>query len=115
MRRGDYPDSSWLGGAAHRKYKERVNGGKGTTNSHDDADLAWFAHITDWQAETADSSEFLDSLRFEIRAREVYVFTPHGKVIGLPAGETPVDFAHAVHADIGNRTMGSKVTVGMSR
>lgn len=51
------------------------------------------AHITDLQAETADSTEFLDSLRFEIGAREAYVFTPHGKVIRLPSGETPVDFA----------------------
>src|SRR5690606_8663804 len=62
-----------------------------------------------WQAETADPSEFLDSLRFEIGAKEVYVFTPKGRVIGLPAGATPVDFAYAVHTEIGHRTMGAKV------
>ncbi|MET0805695.1 MAG: TGS domain-containing protein, partial [Lacisediminihabitans sp.] len=71
--------------------------------------MAWLAHISDWQAETADPNEFLDSLRFEIGAKEVYVFTPQGKVIGLPAGATPVDFAYAVHTEVGHRTMGSKV------
>jgi GTP pyrophosphokinase len=71
--------------------------------------MAWLAHISDWQSETADPSEFLDNLRFEIGAKEVYVFTPQGKVIGLPAGATPVDFAYAVHTEIGHRTMGAKV------
>jgi len=98
-----------FGVAAHWKYKERVNGGKTSSDSHDDADMAWLAHISDWQAETADPNEFLDSLRFEIGAKEVYVFTPQGKVIGLPAGATPVDFAYAVHTEVGHRTMGSKV------
>jgi guanosine-3',5'-bis(diphosphate) 3'-pyrophosphohydrolase len=98
-----------FGVAAHWKYKERVNGGKASLDSHDDADMAWLAHISDWQAETADPNEFLDSLRFEIGAKEVYVFTPQGKVIGLPAGATPVDFAYAVHTEVGHRTMGSKV------
>ncbi|MES2094718.1 MAG: bifunctional (p)ppGpp synthetase/guanosine-3',5'-bis(diphosphate) 3'-pyrophosphohydrolase [Actinomycetota bacterium] len=98
-----------FGVAAHWKYKERVNG-KGTSSATtDDGDMAWLAHITDWQAETADPNEFLDSLRFEIGAKEVYVFTPQGKVIGLPAGATPVDFAYAVHTEVGHRTMGSKV------
>ncbi len=97
-----------FGVAAHWKYKERVNGGKGG-DVRDDSDMAWLAHITDWQAETADPNEFLDSLRFEIGAKEVYVFTPQGKVIGLPAGATPVDFAYAVHTEVGHRTMGSKV------
>ena len=74
-----------------------------------DTDMAWLAHISDWQAETADPGEFLDSLRFEIGAKEVYVFTPKGRVIGLPAGGTPVDFAYAVHTEVGHRTMGAKV------
>jgi GTP pyrophosphokinase len=97
-----------FGVAAHWKYKERVNG-KGSSSESGDGDMAWLAHITDWQAETADPNEFLDSLRFEIGAKEVYVFTPQGKVIGLPAGATPVDFAYAVHTEVGHRTMGSKV------
>ncbi|MFC4244570.1 RelA/SpoT family protein [Gryllotalpicola reticulitermitis] len=96
------------GVAAHFKYKERVNGGK-QDKSPVDADFTWLAHITDWQAETEDPSEFLDSLRYEIGAKEVYVFTPKGKVIGLPQGATPVDFAYAVHTEVGHRTMGAKV------
>jgi len=74
-----------------------------------DTDMAWLAHISDWQAETSDPTEFLDNLRYEIGAKEVYVFTPQGKVIGLPAGATPVDFAYAVHTEVGHRTMGAKV------
>jgi GTP pyrophosphokinase len=96
------------GVAAHWKYKEQMNGGK-TDSKSVDTDMAWLAHISDWQAETADPGEFLDSLRFEIGAKEVYVFTPKGRVIGLPAGATPVDFAYAVHTEVGHRTMGATV------
>ncbi|AWB86467.1 RelA/SpoT family protein [Mycetocola zhujimingii] len=96
------------GVAAHWKYKENVNGGKGASKTTEN-DMVWLAHISDWQAETSDPGEFLDSLRFEIGAKEVYVFTPKGRVIGLPAGATPVDFAYAVHTEIGHRTMGAKV------
>ncbi|KQO06575.1 GTP pyrophosphokinase [Agreia sp. Leaf244] len=98
------------GVAAHWKYKERVNGSRTTqVDQGADNDMAWLARISDWQAETVDPGEFLDSLRFEIGAKEVYVFTPKGKVIGLPAGATPVDFAYAVHTEVGHRTMGAKV------
>lgn len=98
-----------FGVAAHWKYKEQIAGGGRSDAKALDADMAWLAHISDWQAETADPGEFLDSLRFEIGAKEVYVFTPKGRVIGLPAGATPVDFAYAVHTEVGHRTMGSKV------
>lgn len=99
-----------FGVAAHWKYKERVNSGRGEDAARTtDTEMAWLAHISDWQAETEDASEFLDNLRFEIGAKEVYVFTPQGKVIGLPSGATPVDFAYAVHTEIGHRTMGAKV------
>jgi GTP pyrophosphokinase len=99
-----------FGVAAHWKYKERVNAGRGNDSDFQtDGDMAWLAHISDWQAETDDPGEFLESLRFEIGAKEVYVFTPKGKVIGLPAGATPVDFAYAVHTEVGHRTMGAKV------
>ncbi len=97
-----------FGVAAHWKYKERV-AGKSDDTGKVDTDMAWLAHISDWQAETADPGEFLDSLRFEIGAKEVYVFTPKGRVIGLPSGATPVDFAYAVHTEVGHRTMGAKV------
>jgi GTP pyrophosphokinase len=108
IRTNEMHQQAEYGVAAHWKYKERMNGGKGDIKSVD-ADMAWLAHISDWQAETADPGEFLDSLRFEIGAKEVYVFTPKGRVIGLPAGATPVDFAYAVHTEVGHRTMGAKV------
>ena len=96
------------GVAAHWMYKEQTTG-KSAGGPAMDTDLAWLAHISDWQAETSDPGEFLDSLRYEIGAKEVYVFTPKGRVIGLPAGATPVDFAYAVHTEVGHRTMGAKV------
>ena len=92
------------GVAAHWKYKQGQGGNAPLSN-----DMAWLAHISDWQAETEDPSEFLDALRFEIGAKEVYVFTPKGRVIGLPAGGTTVDFAYAVHTEVGHRTMGARV------
>ncbi len=100
-----------FGVAAHWKYKERVATGRAADvkSPNSDNEMAWLAHISDWQSETADPGEFLDNLRFEIGAKEVYVFTPQGKVIGLPAGGTPVDFAYAVHTEVGHRTMGAKV------
>lgn len=99
-----------FGVAAHWMYKDRMATGKSVDKlSVQDTDMAWLAHISDWQAETEDPGEFLDSLRFEIGAKEVYVFTPKGRVIGLPSGATPIDFAYAVHTEIGHRTMGAKV------
>jgi GTP pyrophosphokinase len=93
------------GVAAHWKYKEIGSDGK--ISSEDD--LVWLKHLSDWQHETADPSEFLEALRFEIGAKEVYAFTPKGRVIGLSTGATPVDFAYAVHTEIGHKTMGAKV------
>ena len=93
------------GVAAHWKYKEETAaaGGRGT------ADLAWLRQLVDWQRETADPAEFLDSLRFDLGAAEVYVFTPRGEVIGLPQGASPVDFAYAIHTEVGHRTIGARV------
>src|SRR6478736_6050578 len=75
IRTNEMHQQAEFGVAAHWKYKERMNGGKSDSKAID-ADMAWLAHISDWQAETADPGEFLDSLRFEIGAKEVYVFTP---------------------------------------
>ncbi|MBN9223253.1 MAG: GTP pyrophosphokinase [Microbacterium sp. SCN 70-27] len=108
IRTNEMHQQAEYGVAAHWKYKEQM-AGKSPDAKSVDADMAWLAHISDWQAETADPGEFLDSLRFEIGAKEVYVFTPKGRVIGLPAGGTPVDFAYAVHTEVGHRTMGAKV------
>ncbi|MGN6613289.1 MAG: RelA/SpoT family protein, partial [Angustibacter sp.] len=100
-----------FGVAAHWKYKEQpsasgaVEGDAGGATT----DMAWLRQLLDWQRETADPGEFLDSLRFEINAREVYVFTPKGDVVALPAGSTTVDFAYAVHTEVGHRTIGGRV------
>lgn len=93
-----------FGVAAHWKYKQIS--GKGPER---EVDLAWLKQLSDWQEETADPGEFLDNLRFEIGAKELYVFTPKGRVIGLSAGSTPVDFAYAVHTEVGHKTIGAKV------
>ncbi|TFC04317.1 bifunctional (p)ppGpp synthetase/guanosine-3',5'-bis(diphosphate) 3'-pyrophosphohydrolase [Cryobacterium adonitolivorans] len=109
IRTQDMHERAEYGVASHWKYKEQVNGKSSGPGPQSDTDMAWLAHISDWQAETADPNEFLDSLRYEIGAKEVYVFTPKGRVIGLPADATPVDFAYAVHTEVGHRTMGAKV------
>lgn len=92
-----------FGVAAHWKYKAQA--GKDAKA----VDLAWLKQLSDWQEETADPGEFLDNLRFEIGAKELYVFTPKGKVVGLAAGSTPIDFAYAVHTEVGHKTIGAKV------
>lgn len=98
------------GVAAHWKYKDlAVTGGRTGRDTGTVNDMAWLRQLLDWQRETEDPGEFLDSLRFEMNAREVYVFTPKGAVIALPHGATPVDFAYAVHTEVGHRTMGARV------
>jgi len=97
------------GVAAHWKYKENAKGANSSSTDTQGNDMAWLRQLVDWQKETADPTEFLDSLRFEIAGAEVYVFTPKGDVIALPAGSTPVDFAYAVHTEVGHRAMGARV------
>ncbi|MET1034435.1 MAG: bifunctional (p)ppGpp synthetase/guanosine-3',5'-bis(diphosphate) 3'-pyrophosphohydrolase [Arthrobacter sp.] len=94
------------GVAAHWKYK---NPGKTDGVGPEGSDMGWLRSLLDWQQETRDPGEFLDSLRFEINAAEVFVFTPKGEVMALPAGSTPVDFAYAVHTEVGHRTIGARV------
>jgi Guanosine polyphosphate pyrophosphohydrolases/synthetases len=93
--------------AAHWMYKSGAD--KTRALGHDGQDMNWLRSVMDWQQETRDPSEFLDSLRFEINAAEVFVFTPKGEVMALPAGSTPVDFAYAVHTEVGHRTIGARV------
>ncbi len=107
--------------AAHWKYKQRAVAGASkvrtdtpTQTRKDDKagavnEMAWLRQLLDWQKETADPSEFLESLRFDLASNEVFVFTPKGDVIALPAGATPVDFAFAVHTEVGYRTIGARV------
>jgi GTP pyrophosphokinase len=105
IRTAEMDQRAQYGVAAHWMYKEQAGKSQATTQD----DLVWLKHLSDWQAETQDPGEFLDALRFEIGAKEVYVFTPKGKVIGLPSGATAVDFAYAVHTEVGDRTIGAKV------
>jgi guanosine-3',5'-bis(diphosphate) 3'-pyrophosphohydrolase len=91
--------------AAHWKYK--LEGKKG--QSAESPDVLWLKQLHEWQQETADVSEFLDALRYDLRTPEVFVFTPKGSVIALPQGATPVDFAYAVHTEVGNNCVGAKV------
>jgi GTP pyrophosphokinase len=94
--------------AAHWKYKEDPSHEAGAeTNAGND--MAWLRQLLDWQKETSDPGEFLESLRFDLNASEVFVFTPKGDVIALPSGSTPVDFAYAVHTEVGHRCIGGKV------
>ncbi len=112
------------GVAAHWKYKEDMHahgpalasgtpgkaGSKAEVKaSQDAAEMAWLRQLVDWQRETEDPAEFLDSLRYDLASAEVFVFTPRGEVIALPHGATPVDFAYAIHTDVGHRTIGARV------
>jgi guanosine-3',5'-bis(diphosphate) 3'-pyrophosphohydrolase len=95
---------------AHSKYRERVGVASAADNlPQSDDETSWLPRSRNWQSESANAGEFLDNLRSEIGAKEVYVFTPRGKAVGLPAGATAVDFAFALHTEVGNRTMGAKV------
>jgi GTP diphosphokinase / guanosine-3',5'-bis(diphosphate) 3'-diphosphatase len=96
------------GVAAHWKYKEETVHGSQVKDS-EAQDMAWLKQLVDWQRETEDPAEFLESLRFDLAAAEVYVFTPRGQVVALPQGATPVDFAYAIHTEVGHRTIGARV------
>ncbi len=98
------------GVAAHWKYKEETVFGNRAKDAKDDTqEMAWLRQLVDWQRETEDPAEFLESLRFDLATAEVYVFTPRGEVVALPQGSTPVDFAYAIHTEVGHRTVGARV------
>ncbi|MEU0565373.1 bifunctional (p)ppGpp synthetase/guanosine-3',5'-bis(diphosphate) 3'-pyrophosphohydrolase [Nonomuraea sp. NPDC005983] len=97
------------GVAAHWKYKEEVGAPSAAGKVKPGSDMAWLRQLLDWQKETADPGEFLESLRFDLSVSEVYVFTPRGQVVALPEGATPVDFAYAVHTEVGHRCIGARV------
>ncbi len=106
IRTHEMHETAQYGIAAHWMYKE----GRGDQRNAGQLEkLQWLRQIMDWQSETKDSGEFLDSLRVDLFHDEVYVFTPKGEVKGLPAGSTPVDFAYAIHTDVGHSCIGAKV------
>ncbi len=111
-----------FGIAAHWKYKQattsenakgRADGKRadfrGAASRELVTDMGWLRQLLDWQKETQDPDEFLESLRFDLATSEVFVFTPKGEVITLPAGATPVDFAYAIHTEVGHRCIGARV------
>ncbi|TCP32270.1 GTP pyrophosphokinase [Scopulibacillus darangshiensis] len=92
--------------AAHWAYKEGKS--KGYNNKFEDK-LAWFREILEWQNDAEDAKEFMESLKVDLFSDMVFVFTPKGDVIELPAGSVPIDFAYRIHTEIGNQTVGAKV------
>jgi GTP diphosphokinase / guanosine-3',5'-bis(diphosphate) 3'-diphosphatase len=90
--------------AAHWKYKE---GSKGP--GADDQRIAWLRQLVEWQREMSDSGDFLSTLKVDLYSEEVYTFTPRGRVIVLPRDATPIDFAYAIHSDVGNTCVGARV------
>jgi GTP diphosphokinase / guanosine-3',5'-bis(diphosphate) 3'-diphosphatase len=92
-----------FGIAAHWQYKE---GGK---KKDEAAELAWLAQMLEWQRETADPREFMETLKVDLYADRVFAFTPKGDVMDLPLGATSIDFAYAIHTEVGHRCMGAKV------
>jgi GTP pyrophosphokinase len=90
--------------AAHWKYKE---GSKGP--ALDDQRIAWLRQLVEWQREMKDSGDFLSTVKMDLYGEEVYTFTPRGRVIVLPREATPIDFAYAIHSDVGNTCSGARV------
>jgi GTP diphosphokinase / guanosine-3',5'-bis(diphosphate) 3'-diphosphatase len=91
--------------AAHWKYKA----GKSEVTARDEERLNWIRQLVEWQKEMTDPNEFLSSLKMDLYPDEVYTFTPKGKVVVVPAGGTPVDFAYTIHTEVGHTCVGAKV------
>ena len=96
-----------FGIAAHWRYKESKGSHSGEQAEIDQ--MAWMRQLLDWQKEAADPNEFLDSLRYDLTSKQIFVFTPKGDVVNLPVDSTPVDFAYAVHTEVGHRCIGAKI------
>ncbi|MDQ6697932.1 MAG: bifunctional (p)ppGpp synthetase/guanosine-3',5'-bis(diphosphate) 3'-pyrophosphohydrolase [Actinomycetota bacterium] len=88
-----------FGVAAHWAYKDRVPG----------EDLAWLSRIVDWEQETSDPAQFMETLKVDLEQDEVFIFTPKGKVISLARGATPIDFAYTIHTEVGHACVGARV------
>ncbi|MHB0978524.1 MAG: RelA/SpoT family protein [Thermoleophilia bacterium] len=106
IRTDEMHETSEYGIAAHWIYKDKDKGRDGAKDRLDR--LAWLRQMMEWQSETKDATEFMESLRIDLLQDEVYVFTPKGEVKSLSAGSTPVDFAYAIHTDVGHRCVGAK-------
>ncbi len=102
---------SWV--LLHWKYKEGAAAG-GARSGHEDR-IARLRKLIAWQEEMADSDEMLDEVRSQVFDDRVYVFTPKGDVVDLPAGSTPLDFAYHIHSDVGHRCIGAKLAGALCR
>ena len=105
IRTKDMHRTAEFGIAAHWRYKEGRDGKK----AKEAADLAWLGQMLDWLKDMADPREFMEGLRIDLYGGQVFCFTPKGDVMNLPVGATPVDFAYAIHTEVGHRTIGAKV------
>jgi GTP pyrophosphokinase len=103
IRTHEMDESAEFGIAAHWRYKE---GGK---SDRYDERISWLRRVMEWQQDVDDAQEFVDSMKTDVFKDRVYVFTPHGDIIDLPAGSTPIDFAYHVHTTVGDRCRGAKV------
>jgi guanosine-3',5'-bis(diphosphate) 3'-pyrophosphohydrolase len=103
IRTRDMHRTAQFGIAAHWRYKE------GSKQARDAADIAWLGQMMEWLKDMADPREFMEGLKIDLYGGQVFVFTPKGDVVNLPAGATPVDFAYTIHTDVGHRTIGAKV------
>ncbi|HEY7478157.1 MAG TPA: bifunctional (p)ppGpp synthetase/guanosine-3',5'-bis(diphosphate) 3'-pyrophosphohydrolase [Actinomycetota bacterium] len=103
IRTRDMHRTAQFGIAAHWRYKE---GGK---QAREAAETAWLGQMMEWLKDMADPREFMEGLKIDLSGGRVFVFTPKGDVVNLPTGATPVDFAYAIHTEVGHRTIGAKV------
>jgi GTP pyrophosphokinase len=106
IRTGEMHRTAEYGIAAHWRYKE----GRDGKRAREAADLAWLGQMLEWLKDMADPREFMEGLKIDLYGGQVFVFTPKGDVINLPAGATPVDFAYSIHTEVGHRTIGAKVS-----
>jgi GTP pyrophosphokinase len=111
IRTHDMHRTAEYGIAAHWKYKEKAKGGvaAGPRPGSAGDDMLWLRQLLDWQREAQEPGEFLETLRYDLGPQEVFVFTPKGDVMSLPDNSTPVDFAFAVHTEVGYRCIGARV------
>jgi guanosine-3',5'-bis(diphosphate) 3'-pyrophosphohydrolase len=103
IRTRDMDENAEFGIASHWRYKEG-----GVRDKYDER-INWLRRVMEWRQDVDDAQEFVDGMKTDVFKDRVYIFTPHGDIIDLPAGSTPIDFAYHVHTNVGNRTRGAKV------
>ena len=110
IRTREMHDIAEHGIAAHWKYKEGQ-----LIDDKDEMKFKWIRKLLEWQSELSDPAEFLDTVKLDLFADDVYVFTPTGELLEFPRGSTPLDFAYSIHTDVGHSCTGAKVNVRSCR